>query len=256
MRYLLVFNIILTAFYGCAQKKLPKTTVEQVVDALKTSINQRSFEAILFSLFLFCFCSPKPEEEPKPKELFTQYKRTKLLYDGGLSRGAGWGDMNQDGYPDLYVTNSRGQWNFLYQNMGEGNMQKLTEGQNGNFAESIVHGGSSEGVNWVDYDNDGDLDIYISSRGIEANHLFKNDSLKRFIKVEDHPLTKDDISSSMACWADIDGDGDLDVLLVGYRYNGNYVFENLGDGNFERKDNHLLSSGEGLARNCSLRRCQ
>ncbi len=207
--------------------------------------------AVLAIVLSSCFTSARSQSTQQPgANLFTALESSWLQLDQGLSRGAAWGDMDGDGYPELYVSNSQGQANFLYKNRG-GELLKLQQEVGSNFLESVTYGGSSEGVNWVDYDNDGDLDLYIASRGREENLLFKNDDLKGFIKVQDHPLTASDLSSSMACWADIEGDGDLDVLLVGYRHNGNFVFENLGRGSFKRRDDHVLSAGEGRGRNCS-----
>src|SRR5690606_7950164 len=49
-----------------------------------------------------------------------------IVNDGGQSRGASWGDYNNDGFFDLYVTNS-GQQNCLYRNNGDETFTKITE---------------------------------------------------------------------------------------------------------------------------------
>ncbi|MEQ6165918.1 CRTAC1 family protein [Ekhidna sp. MALMAid0563] len=197
---------------------------------------------------IFCY-SCKQSSSALDVPLFILNENGRIATDGGFTRGVAWGDVNQDGTPELYTANSAGQWNAMYSNNGKGGLKKIRLGNV--FAELIREGGTSEGVSWVDYDNDGDLDLYLCSRGKEPNQLFRNDSLKRFTKITDHALTRDSISTSMACWADYDLDGDLDVLLVGYRLNGNLFYENEGKGAFRRLSDHLLISGNGTARTCA-----
>ncbi len=187
------------------------------------------------------------QEEKKP--LFITNDQGRIATDGGATRGVAWGDIDLDGIPELYTTNTAGQWNALYTSNGNGSLNKITSGKS--FSELIRHGGRSEGASWVDYDNDGDLDLYLCSRGLEPNQLFQNDDNQKFNRLDDHPLTIDSLSSSMACWADYDLDGDLDVLLIGYRYNGNLFFENIGEGNFQKLPDHTLSEGQGNARTCA-----
>lgn len=197
--------------------------------------------------FLFISCDPSHSIEETP--LFTIYEKSRIATDGGFTRGVAWADLTGDGAPELYTSNSVGQWNAMYANDGHGGMHKIRVGKQ--FSELIMHGGTSEGVSWVDYDNDGDLDLYICSRGKEPNQLFQNDSSKRFVMRNDHALTRDTLSTSMACWADYDLDGDLDVLLIGYRHNGNMFFENVGAGEFRALPEHVLSEGDGTARTCA-----
>lgn len=165
-----------------------------------------------------------------------------ISVDKGPSRGVAWGDINGDGIPELYTSNSGGQANTLYELNGNTFNKTTFDSQ---------YNGSSEGVSWIDYDNDGDLDLYICSRGFEANQLFRNDGDGELTFVSDHTLTQDSLSSSMACWADYDLDGDLDVFLVGYRYNGNFLFQNMGKDEFQPMNEHLLNEGNGSARTCA-----
>jgi enediyne biosynthesis protein E4 len=226
---------------------------------MKSLPAQHSFNPLLNkflipALFLFiigCAQESTPKRSLEAVDLFITYDQGGIALDGGLTRGVAWGDVDQDGAPELYTANSKGQWNVFYKNNGRGYLKKMTEDQGKTFAESVVHGGASQGVNWVDYDGDGDLDLYICTRGYESNQLFANDSSKRFLRIENHPLTQDSVSSSMACWADFDRDGDLDVLLIGYRFNGNKLYENLGKGKFSPIENHPLAEGIGVGRACA-----
>jgi len=202
-------------------------------------------------------CTHQVKELKGPTEeinsIFRAIEVGRIANDGGQSRGIAWGDYDHDGDPDLYVANANSQWNALYRNNGNGSFKKMTYdgGSIKAFSETVKHGGNSEGVNWVDYDNDGDLDLYVVSRGEEANLLFRNYDNLGFVKIEDSPLTEAGISASMSCWADIEGDGDLDVFIVSSGTGPNRLFKNLGEGVFERLTDHPMADGNGRGRACA-----
>ena len=176
----------------------------------------------------------------------------RLITDGGASRGVAWVDADSDGDDDLYVSNTAGQWNAFYRN-DRGRFKKMTERGNGLWGAAAGFSANSEGVSWVDIDGDSDLDLFLANRGENAKaKLFLNENGASFQEVKTGILVESDISASMACWADYDGDGDLDVFLAGYRYNGNMAFENLGDGNFKKADTEALFQGTGRARTCTV----
>ncbi|NAS11246.1 CRTAC1 family protein [Poritiphilus flavus] len=196
--------------------------------------------------------SPKTEDHDRSGSVFTSVTAGRIATDGGLSRGVAWGDYDGDGDPDLYVANSNGQWNAIYRNNGDGSFKKMTD-DNGDvkvISEVVKHGGNSQGVNWVDYDGDGDLDLYVVSRGSEGNFLFKNIDGLGFKRITDSPLTDEGISASMACWVDIEGDGDLDVFIVASGSGSNLAFRNDGEGVFVKMEDNPLSSGRGRGRAC------
>lgn len=72
------------------------------------------------------------------------------------SMGVTIGDVNNDGYPDIYLSNY-GE-NTLYQNMGDGTFKDVTK-------KAGIGGGKqcSVGAVWLDYDNDGLLDLYVGN---------------------------------------------------------------------------------------------
>ncbi|MEM7299140.1 MAG: CRTAC1 family protein [Bacteroidota bacterium] len=208
------------------------------------------FKTLVFLYMVLYGPTASSQSNSNPdKGLFRQLTEGRIATDGGLSRGVAWGDYDNDGDPDLYVSNSNGQWNALYRNNGNGQFKKMTANQD-KESETVIYGGNSQGVHWVDYDNDGDLDLYVVSRREEANLLFRNDNQDGFTRITDTPLTQEALSASMACWADMDLDGDLDVFLAGYSY-PNVLFRNLGEGQFEQvEDTPLTVNQEGRARAC------
>lgn len=204
---------------------------------------------LLCSAIFLSGCVESSQKSMRDIGIFKLVREGRIAWDGGKSRGVAWGDYDGDGDPDLYVANSNGQWNSLFRNNSNGNFQKITAAKN-EASETVIHGGNSQGVNWVDYDNDGDLDLFVMNRGEEANFLFRNDSITTFTRITDSPLTADGISASMACWADFDKDGDLDVFFAGYNH-PNLVFRNTGAGQFEKVENTALTyNQEGRARAC------
>jgi hypothetical protein len=91
------------------------------------------------------------------------------------------------------------------------------------------------GVAVLDYDNDGDLDIYVTNGPGTPNSLFRNRlqetghlSFQNVAQSAGAALTSQD--SNGVCFGDIDNDGDSDLYVTGYK--GNRLLENLGNGTF------------------------
>jgi predicted outer membrane repeat protein len=89
--------------------------------------------------------------------------------------------------------------------------------------------GAGRSATWGDYDDDGDMDLYVVNDG-EANHLLRNDGGAGFVDVTAGPLA-DAGPGRAAVWGDFDGDSDLDLYLVN---NGqaNHLLRNEGAGGF------------------------
>ncbi|MCD6543478.1 MAG: CRTAC1 family protein [Flavobacteriaceae bacterium] len=106
--------------------------------------------------------SDKPEELPKNRLYRNNNDGTfedvteKAGVDGPwYSMGVTVGDFNNDGYPDIYVSNNGS--NTLYQNNGNGTFKDITK-------RAKVGGNKcSVGAVWLDYDNDGLLDLYVGN---------------------------------------------------------------------------------------------
>jgi hypothetical protein len=74
--------------------------------------------------------------------------------DGNYGMGVAVGDYDNDGYPDIYVTNYGK--NTLYHNNRDGTFTDVTE------KAGVAAGGWSESAGFVDYDNDGKLDLFVT----------------------------------------------------------------------------------------------
>ncbi len=142
-----------------------------------------------------------------------------IVNDGGNSVGASWGDYNNDGYLDLFVTNAGNQNNFLYENNGNETFTKILAG-------AIVNDqGHSHGSAWGDYDNDGDLDLYVSNDQNQHNALYSNNGNGTFTTITNN-ITQDGGQSFGAAWADYDNDGDIDLFTANHQLNENFIYQN------------------------------
>jgi hypothetical protein len=77
-------------------------------------------------------------------------------------------------------------------------------------------------VGWGDYDNDGDLDIILIGRSGDYDTynsiIYRNDGNGVFCDIEAGLV---DVSDGSVAWGDYDNDGDLDILISGYYWDGN-----------------------------------
>jgi hypothetical protein len=149
---------------------------------------------------------------------------------GGKSRGGCWGDVNNDGAPDLFVANhSEGNWLYLNNNDPPSTtFTQVTEG------DAVSGTGNSQSCAMVDYDSDGNLDLFVTNYD-ETNWLFNGNGDGTFTKVTSGAgliITDADHSLGQA-WGDIDGNGYLD-LFVANKMDANSLYLNNGDGSFTK----------------------
>ena len=164
-------------------------------------------------------------------------------------------DVDADGRPDLYVTNSKeGSKNRLYRNRGDGTFEDVA-GQFGVADLNRLETGVSMGAVFGDYDNDGFEDLLLYRWG--RPELFRNEGGHRFTSVTAGAGLPAWANINTAIWLDFDRDGRLDMFLGGYypeRFNlwkladtkimpesfeyannggRKYLYRNLGGGRFE-----------------------
>jgi hypothetical protein len=116
--------------------------------------------------------------------------------DGVASNGAAWGDYDGDGYVDLFVAVPHNLNDLLYRNTGSGTLEQIQ------LAPITTSGRTGIGCQWIDYDNDGDQDLYVvNSADGEANFLFRNDGNGKFSRITDGPQVTDVLESFGAAGA-------------------------------------------------------
>lgn len=194
--------------------------------------------------------------------------------------GAALFDMDGDGDLDIYLLQSgnlldpphlRG-GNQLFRNDGNGFFTNVTEGS------GTADQGYGMGVAAGDYDNDGDVDLYVTNLG--TNVLLRNDGNGRFTNVAVEAGVALEAYGASAAFLDYDRDGHLDLFVVNYlvwspeneqicysnrgtrTYGGpnlyspapDTLFRNRGDGTFEdvsRQAGLLSHFGNGLGLVCA-----
>ncbi len=118
-----------------------------------------------------------------------------------------WGDYDNDGDPDLFVANSLGGsgLNVLYENTGESFVRS-------GVGPLVTTPGRWQSANWVDVDNDLDLDLFVSN--FAGNNALYQNTGEGFRALADNVISNDGLPSIGSGWADIDNDGDQDLVLA------------------------------------------
>ena len=142
--------------------------------------------------------------------------------DGGIS----FCDFNKDGNDDISFNASNGGPVFLFRN----DLSNFTNVQPSSGISDTLR---STLTIWVDYDNDGDRDLFVG-RYFAYNLLYRNNGNFNFTNVTAAAgLSLDSMTTSAACWGDYDNDGWLDLYVTNYsEYQPNYLYKNNGDGTF------------------------
>lgn len=143
-----------------------------------------------------------------------------LPTEGKERRSIAWGDYDADGYLDLYIGSNR-QGNELFHNDKSQGFTNVTSLMGVEVPEV-----SARQISWVDYDNNGTLDLFVADR-VGANRLFSNVDGK-FTDVA--PITGLDDSRATvgACWFDYNQDGLLDLFLANQGVGKDALFKNNG----------------------------
>ncbi len=137
-----------------------------------------------------------------------------------VGAAAAAGDFNNDGWIDLYVTDSRkGTPNYLYRNNGDGTFTDVAS--EAGLADLNGDDGTSMDCIWADYDNDGWIDLYLVRWGTDS--LFRNNKDGTFTDVTKTCFRKRDgvpgidwANGNAAIFLDFNLDGRLDIYVGNY----------------------------------------
>ena len=159
---------------------------------------------------------------------FTQTSGAQYVF----SQRSNFVDINNDGHLDAFVCHDV-QPNVYYINDGSGNLGYI-QGGIGDHPE-----GGNYGSIWVDYDNDGDQDLFLAkcrggSSTAKYNELHRNDGNGVFTNVSVAANLYDPLQTWSAAWNDYDNDGLMDIVIgASSTTDGSHkVMKNNGDGTF------------------------
>lgn len=148
--------------------------------------------------------------------------------------GASFYDFDQDGWDDLTLATEEGRPMGFYRNV-EGVFTLLTP--------LIPNLDEVKQVLWTDIDNDGDMDLFITTLRT-ANRLYENKGNLQLVDItEEAGLSIEALDSYGACLTDFDRDGWIDIFVtqrnINFDTNRNYFYRNLGNNSFEEMAEEL-----------------
>ncbi|MHC1704741.1 MAG: FG-GAP-like repeat-containing protein [Tenuifilaceae bacterium] len=157
-------------------------------------------------------------------------EQTSILLDGVGGGSCNWVDYDNDGDLDISISGNNNAYHSItkvYRNNGNNTFVEQTD--------LLFKGGAQGSSNWIDYDNDGDLDVLITGMGIthdsNGSFLYKNNGNNSFTQQTDILLPF--LNNCHSEWGDYDNDGYLDFVLTGDM--NTYLYHNNGDNTFTRK---------------------
>jgi tetratricopeptide (TPR) repeat protein len=190
-------------------------------EAIKAAVSSRAVDQLLNPGGKLPSGAPEPLFTDVTKEAglagFRQFQgqRSSQLPED-MGSGVAWGDFDNDGLEDLFVVSGGGPLDapesqlaqsVLYRNLGDGHFEKVK-----GFPDLRIHGMAAA---WGDYDNDGRLDLVVTS--YDRIYLFHNNGDGTFTDVS-HKTDLDRHRGfwAGASWGDYNHDGYLDLYVCGY----------------------------------------
>jgi len=176
--------------------------------------------------------------------IFTDVAQQAGVANGGDGRGAIFFDYDNDGFLDIYVTNTYDQANVLFRNDHYGSFIDVTE------EAGVGDNGDGNAIAPGDFDNDGDVDLYVVNFRDQADVLFQNNGNGTFTNISDQAGIENKGWGLGTAFADLDGDGLLDIYVTNHYNQSNVYYHNNGDGTFTNIAEYVgladQSSGRGV----------
>ena len=180
-----------------------------------------AFRVFILFLILSNIANAQIEFEDVANDLGTAYSYGTSTWGGGVS----FADFDNDGWDDLTFASEAGTEIYFLKN-NEGVFNSIT-------FNGISNVFKTKQVIWIDYDNDGDQDFFVT--GFEgANKFYKNDGNMNFTDISSTiGFFQSDLFTYGVSFADIDNDGDLDAFISNR------------DGDSDNQRNYLYRNDDG-----------
>lgn len=134
-----------------------------------------------------------------------------------------WSDYDLDGDQDLFIASGPGGTpglDSIYQNVWVESGTPHLESMDNAFTKTLQDG---QCYNFVDYDQDGDKDVFIVNWTGAANQFYRNDAGYYQLIAMPFSYNKSGLTNA---WADVDNDGDEDVIITNYAANRTELYLN------------------------------
>ncbi len=145
---------------------------------------------------------------------FTKDPSLVVNNDAATDQSASWGDYDNDGYLDLYTaaytsTGAYSTHNYLYHNDGDGTFTFMSG------LQPSIDGNQSFGSAWLDFNNDGRLDLVVANNKTadRHNYLYRNDGNGVFTNQTADPVVVDLLRSMGVSISDYDNNGYPDIYI-------------------------------------------
>ncbi|MFN3200727.1 MAG: FG-GAP-like repeat-containing protein [Bradymonadia bacterium] len=220
-----IFTLALMTSIGCAERSSEPTAPKGEDAPLRDSVDPQREGKEITSLQkeplrpqgphtgpLFETHLPEASGLTTEHPIDTTHPQKYLYYSGTAGGGVALGDVDGDDLIDVFIA-SGPRKNGLFRQVKPMVFEEITH------LSPTLDGGDlwSTGAAFVDLDADGDLDLYVGHYDA-PNHAFINDGTGRFTEQGASMGLDLRDATTMPYFADYDGDGDLDVYLLTYRY--------------------------------------
>ena len=157
-----------------------------------------------------------------------------------------WGDYDKDGILDLFVgMDDNSLPSLLFKGNSDGSFTKITS------SPVVTDLGFASGASWVDFDNDGDLDLFIvDSDNSGVNRLYVNNGTGTFTLSANFAADVG-LRGFSASWGDYNNDEFLD-LFIGTQATNNIFYKNNGNGTFTKQTASILMTDAKAANSSSF----
>lgn len=198
----------------------------QIKLALFIDLAQRTNVSQHYSMGLICFLFTIFSALTMSSQTFTDITNGSGInhsFLGEYGCGASFVDFDGDGWDDISIC-SEGDLHF-YKN------------ENGTFVQldSLVYNSAqAKHLTWVDFDNDGDKDLFVTKEYAPFRLYQNNGDLNLVDITEEAGFPETFARTNGHSWGDYNNDGYLDLFVCNYDHqsNSNWFFENNGDGTF------------------------